>query len=580
MPRLNVLPLIFGALLSGCAQQQIVAATPQPDAPNQQAPRSSGATLQESSGKLPELALTEDLLFQFLLSEIAGQRGMVEIAKEGYLSMARATRDPRIVSRATEIAVFSRDQQAALELARMWYELEPGSPRVQQTLAVLLIAQGQIEEATPYLENMLSGQSAGAGFMQLPGLFAKTRDHQAVLALLRKLVAKHPKVAEAHYAHARAALNAGLFPETLEALGRAEQINPGWEQAALLRAQTLAKTSRTEALTSLKTYLETYPRARDARLAYARMLVANNQLSEGGVQFAQLAAEMPDNEDVALAAGLLALQMGSLEDAERYLSRAAELARADGDTAQYYLAQVAEERQAHELAVTRYRAVRTGEYLIPSRTRVALILARQGKLSEARAELKSVKPQNNMQRTRLIQAEADLLREVKDHAAVFALLDTAVKAQPDNVDLLYDRAMAAEKLDKLDVLEADLRKIIKLKPDYAHAYNALGYTLVERTKRINEATVLLEKALSLAPDDAFILDSVGWLHYRKGNLDKAKDFLERAWRIRQDPEIAAHLGEVLWMLGNRDEAARVWDGALRKHPGNEALLEILKKFKK
>jgi tetratricopeptide (TPR) repeat protein len=406
-----------------------------------------------------------------------------------------------------------------------------------------------------------------------------------VLALLRKLVARHPKVAEAHYAHAHAALSAGQFPEALEALKRVEQLNPGWEQAAILRAQTLAKTSRTEALGYLKTYLEAYPKARDARLAYARMLVANNQFAEARAQFAQLAVEMPDSEEIALAAGLLALQMGSLEDAERYLSRAADLAReeggrADDSTAQYYLAQVAEERQAFELAATRYRAIQTGEYLIPSRTRLALMLARQGKVAEARAELKSVKAANELQRIQLVQAEADLLREVKDHAAVFELLDKAVKASPDNVDLLYDRAMAAEKLDKLDVLEADLRKVIKLKPDYAHAYNALGYTLIEKTARLNEASELLEKALTLSPEDAFILDSMGWLHYRKGNLDKAKEYLERAWRLRQDPEIAAHLGEVLWMRGSQDEATKVWDGALRKHPKNEALLEILRKFKK
>jgi tetratricopeptide (TPR) repeat protein len=171
------------------------------------------------------------------------------------------------------------------------------------------------------------------------------------------------------------------------------------------------------------------------------------------------------------------------------------------------------------------------------------------------------------------------MREAKDYAAVFALLDAAVKARPDHVDLLYDRAMAAEKLNKIDVVESDLRKVIKLKPDYAHAYNALGYTLIEKTNRLNEAASLLDKAISLAPEDPFILDSMGWLHYRKGNLDKAREFLERAWRIRQDPEIAAHLGEVLWMKGSREEASRLWQTSLQSHPKNEALIEILEKFK-
>jgi tetratricopeptide (TPR) repeat protein len=529
--------------------------------------------------------LTDDLLFQFLVSEIAGQRGLLDVAKEGYLDMARKTRDSRIVRRGTEIAVFGRDQQAALELSRMWVELEPASQRALQTLVVLLIAQNHISEAAPYLERMLAGDQTEVGLMHLPGMFAKTRDTQAVLALIKKLTGKYPKVPEAHYAYAQAALNAEQPAEALAALKRADGLKPGWEPAAMLRAQILAKSSRTEALAFMKTFLETYPAARDVRLAYARMLVGANRLAESHEQFTRLAGEMPDSAEVAMAAGLLSLQMDKLDEAEKFLARAVELEREEEGrsvdfTAQYYLGQVAEERKAFDLAATRYRAIQAGEYLVPARTRLAMMLARQGKQSEALAELKSVKPANDVQGIQLVQAEADLLREAKNHDAVFALLDGAVKANPDNPDLLYDRAMAAEKVGKLEVVEADLRKVIKLKPDYAHAYNALGYTLAEKTNRLKEASELLEKALSLAPEDAFILDSMGWLHYRKGNLDKARDFLERAWRIRQDPEIAAHLGEVLWVRGDRDGAAKLWDNALQKHPQNDALLEILKKFKK
>lgn len=592
--RLNLVPLLLGVFLSGCAQQQVIASPPQASNPGAVDGSGSSSSLEPSSrkaaagadeAKLPAVVLTDDLLFQYLVSEIAGQRGLLDVAKEGYLDMARATRDPRIVRRAAEIAVFGRDQQAALELGRMWAELEPDSQRALQTLVALLIAQGQVEESAPYLEKMLANDPSGADFMRLPGLFAKTRDTKAVLALVKKLAGKYPKVAEAHYAYAHAALLAGQPALAVDALKRAEDLKPGWEPAALLRAQILAKSSRTDALAFLKTFVEANPTARDARLTYARMLVAGNRLADAGVQFSQLASEMPDSAEIAQAAGLLALQMGKLDDAEKHLGRAQELGREENDasddsTLQYYLGQVAEERKAFDLAVVRYRAIQAGEYLVPARTRVAMMLARQGKQAEARAELKSVKPANDVQRIQLVQVEADLLREFRDHAAVFALLDAAVKTSPDNIDLLYDRAMAAEKVDKLDVLEADLRKVIKLKPDYAHAYNALGYTLAEKTNRLNEAAELLEKALSLSPEDAFVLDSMGWLHYRKGNLDKAKDFLERAWRIRQDPEIAAHLGEVLWVKGNRDEASRLWNAALQSHPKNEALLEILKKFKK
>jgi tetratricopeptide (TPR) repeat protein len=393
------------------------------------------------------------------------------------------------------------------------------------------------------------------------------------------LVQKHPDLAEAHYALAYAALQAGYEDEALAALKQANSLKPGWEPAALLRAQLLAKSSRAEALGFLKGFLEVYPGAQDVRLAYARMLVSANQLNEAYRQFVWLANELPNSAEISMAAGLLSLQMEKLDDAEKYLSRTLELGHEDGGVVRYYLGQVAEGRKDHEQAASRYLSITEGEYLVASRTRLATMMGRQGKLDEARAMLKAIKPDNVVQEVQLIQAEADLLREAKDHAAVFALLDAEVKVHPDHVDLLYDRAMAAEKLDKLDVLEADLRKVIKLKPDYAHAYNALGYTLAEKTNRLNEATELLDKAISLAPEDPFILDSMGWLYYRKGNLDKAREFLERAWRIRQDPEIAAHLGEVLWMKGSREEASRLWQTSLQSHPKNEALIEILKKFK-
>jgi tetratricopeptide (TPR) repeat protein len=589
MSRLKLLSLLIGLTLVGCAQQQVVAAPEKQESAPPQTEKQEPAPQAEKQDKLaeknseearlPSIVLTDDLLFQFLVSEIAGQRGMLALAKEGYLDMARKTRDPRLVRRAAEIALYSRDQAAALELSRLWMELEPDSSRALQTLVVMLITQGQVEEAAPYLERMLGTTDLDDGFMQLPALFAKTHDAKAVYKVVKALAQKHSQLAEAQYALAHAALNAGYADEAQEALKQADKLKPGWEPAALLRAQVLAKSSRADALAFLKDFLNTHPGAQDARLAYARMLVAGNQFSEAHSQFVLLAGELPDSSEISMATGLLALQMGKLDDAEKYLSRTLELGQEEGGLVRYYLGQVAEERKEFDLATNRYLSITSGEYLVSSRTRLATMMARQGKLKEARAMLKAIEPANDVQKVQLIQAEADLLREAKDYAAVFALLDGAANARPDNADLLYDRAMAAEKLNKLDVTEADLRKVIKLKPDYAHAYNALGYTLAEKTDRLKEATELLDKAIALAPEDPFILDSMGWLHYRKGNLDKAREFLERAWRIRQDPEIAAHLGEVLWMKGSREEASRLWQTTLQSHPKNEVLLEILKKFK-
>jgi Flp pilus assembly protein TadD, contains TPR repeats len=579
MPRLTLLLLMCGLIMSGCAQQQAVAA---PEKRESAPPADSHAKTTEADAEasLPAVPLTDDLLFQFLVSEIAGQRGMLSLAKEGYLDLARKTRDPRVVRRATEIALYSRDQEAALELSRLWIDLEPDSGRALQTLVVMLISQGQIEEAAPHLEKMLNGADLDSGFMQLPALFSKTRDTAAAYKVVKALAQKYPHLAEARYALAHAALQAGFADDATEALKQADDLKPGWEPAALLRTQLIAKSSRADALEFLKDFLGKHPQAQDVRLTYARMLVGANQFDDAHRQFAQLATELPNSAEIAMAAGLLSLQMGRFDDAETFLGRTLELGQEDGGVVRYYLGQVAEERKDYDLAANRYLSITNGEYLVGSRTRLATMLVRQGKLEEARAVLNAIEPSNDVQKVQLIQAEADLLREAKDHAAVFGLLDAAVKERPDHVDLLYDRAMAAEKLNRLDVLEEDLRKVIKLKPDYAHAYNALGYTLIEKTDRLVEASELLDKAIALAPEDPFILDSMGWLHYRRGNLDKAREFLERAWRLRQDPEIAAHLGEVLWMKGSREEASRLWQGSLQSHPKNEALIEILKKFKR
>jgi tetratricopeptide (TPR) repeat protein len=232
-----------------------------------------------------------------------------------------------------------------------------------------------------------------------------------------------------------------------------------------------------------------------------------------------------------------------------------------------------------EAAAAHYAAVGAGNYLVPARARQAAMLAGSGKLDEARALLAATQGENDAQNVRLVQAQSELLRDSNAHAEAFGVLSAGIERFPDSADLLYDRAMVAERLDKLDVLEADLRRVIVLRPGDAQAYNALGYTLADRTDRLAEAVALLDKALSLAPEDPFILDSVGWAQYRSGNLSRAQEYLERAYKARPDPEIAAHLGEVLWARGQRDEAGKLWQTSLQAHPQNEVLLETLRRLK-
>ncbi len=527
---------------------------------------------------LPKQPLTPEILFKFLVAEVAGQRGAIGIAQSTYLDLARQTQDPRIARRAAEMSMFARDQAGALEAARLWAAGEQDSVRAQQTLAALLLSEGRLAEAEPILRTLLKEDSTN-GFLHLSALMGKMRDSQGALELVERLAADYPALPEARFAVAQAAANGGRFEAAVAALQQADSLRPGWEPAALLRAQIIGRTSAAEAMRFMRDFLTAHPGAREVRLGYARALVNANQFTEARAEFTRLTNDFPRNPEVSFAAGLLSLQMGDLDAARDLLTQTLEYSPRDPDAVRYYLGQAAEQMKQPEAAAAHYAEIGSGNYLVPARARQAALLARSGKLDEARKLLASTRGENDAQNVRLVQAQSELLRDNDEPAAAFGVLSEGIKRFPDSAELLYDRAMVAEKLDKLDVLEADLRRVMVLRPDDAQAYNALGYTLADRTKRLPEAVTLLDKALSLAPEDPFILDSVGWAQYRSGNLPRAQEFLERAYKIRPDPEIAAHLGEVMWARGQRDEAGKLWQSSLQSHPQNEVLLETLHRLK-
>ena len=598
MTHLKVLPLCAALTLAAACSQPGVKASPpaavetqaspavMAEAQAQQPAATAGEAVADPAAEaaakaqaaLPRQPLTPEILFKFLVAEVAGQRGAIGVANSTYLDLARQTRDPRIARRATEVAMFARDQAGALEASRLWAATEQDSERAQQTLAALLLSEGRFGEAEPILQTLLK-QDAANGFLHLSALMGKLRDTQAALQLVERLAADYPALPEARFAVAQAAAAAGRADAAVAALQQADSLRPGWEPAALLRVQILGRTSRADALAFMRDFLAAHAGAREVRLTYARTLVNAGQFAEARVEFTRLTDDFPRNAEVSLAAGLLSMQMGDFDAARDLLTQTLEYNPRDPDTVRYYQGQLAEQMKQPEAAAAYYAEVKTGNYLVPARARQAALLARAGRHDDARALLAATQGENDAQNVRLIQAQAELLRDSKAHAAGFDMLSEGLKRYPDSADLLYDRAMAAEKLGKLDVLEADLRRVITLRPGDAQAYNALGYTLADRTGRLAEAIVLLDKALALAPEDPFILDSVGWAQYRSGNLARAQEYLERAYKARPDPEIAAHLGEVLWARGQRDEAGKLWQASLQTHPQNEVLLETLRRLK-
>jgi tetratricopeptide (TPR) repeat protein len=260
------------------------------------------------------------------------------------------------------------------------------------------------------------------------------------------------------------------------------------------------------------------------------------------------------------------------------MKRLLDLGYRDPNTVRYTLGQIAEEQKDWGKAIDWYKTIQRGEHALPARMRTANAIAKQGKLEDARAFLRAAKPEGEQERVQLVVAESQLLREANQHRVAFELLGEALSKSPDQPDLLYDHALTAEKLDRFDVLESSLKRLIQVKPDHAHAYNALGYSFAERNVRLPEAKKLLEKALEISPNDFFIVDSMGWVLYRMGDLNGAATQLRRAWEGRPDGEIGAHFGEVLWMQGQRDEARRIWQEALKASPENETLQKTLKRF--
>jgi tetratricopeptide (TPR) repeat protein len=409
-------------------------------------------------------------------------------------------------------------------------------------------------------------------------LVAKHPDKNAVLTLVSDLVKPYRQLPEAHFAVAQAALAANKYDAALVEIREALRIRPDWEAAALFQAQALTSESRAKSLDYMKGFLAANPKAQEVRLNYARQLIGEKKYPEARAQFQRLLDDNPQNPDVAVTVALLSVQINDLDAAEMQLKRVLELNYKDPDSVRFHLGQVNEERKRFDEAARWYLAVEGGEQFVMAHARYAFMLARQNRVADARAHLQSLEAQNEAQRVQIVQAEAQLMREAKAYKESFDILKTALEAHADNPDLLYDIALAAEKLDRLDVVETSLRRLIALKPDHAQAYNALGYTLADRTDRLTEARDYIEKALKLSPEDPFILDSMGWVEFRLGNHTEGLQYLQRAFDQRPDPEIAAHLGEVLWVKGKKGEAEKVWRDSLRDNPGNEELQKVIKKF--
>lgn len=574
----SLLVFVLSLLLFGCAQQ--------PQRPADVVPETASAPEAapvEPTSELPRIELTDELLYEYLLTEIAAQRGYNDLAAQGAAELTDKTGDPRLARRAAQLAFESGDMQKSLHALRLWQEIEPGEPVVRRMLASVLLRGGKTEEAKTELVSMLNvaAEQRARALVQVYQLLAVYPDKVQALGLMQELSAPYRDVAEAHWSVAQLAHSTAQPALALQEIREARRLRPDWDAAVSFEAQLLATEQPEAGLALLHQYVSEHPQAIALRLQYARSLVDQKQYDKARAAFRELAREKPDNTEFVLAAALVSLQMNDLDAAEKELR--ALLGKGGDDSnamLQYYLGQLYEAKSEQAAALMHYRAVTSGNYFFSARLRTAYLLNQAGDIEGARAVLQQTEAQDNQQRVQLLVLEAQLLREAKRNGDALQVLEKGLEKLPNHADLLYEAAMQADRMGQFSQSEQWLRKLIRIRPEYAHAYNALGYSLLERNERIPEALQLVEKALQLAPNDPAIMDSVGWGYYRSGRLAESIAMLRRALAANPDPEIAAHLGEVLWVRGDKDEARKIWQESLNAHPDHAVLQAVMRKFEK
>ena len=522
---------------------------------------------------------TPEFVYKYLLGEVAGQRGDVVLASQLFLDLAKQTRDPRLAERAARSAAFANQPGIALQASTLWAELDPNSLEAQQASSQLLVESGNLKQAKPHIEKLLAKEETRAnGFLYLPSLLANQKDKVEVLDAVTEFAKPYPQLPEAHFAIAQAAWLADKPEIAKKSLETANKLRPGWEVSAQMQGQMLLKESPDKAIAYFQDFLKKYPKANDVRMANAKLLVSQKRYSEAKPEFVKLVESSNGSPEINAVVGILSLESNDYQMADKYFQQAISADFKDPDQLHLYLGRSAERQKDDAKALTWYNKIQAGDHFLEGRFSAANVMVRTQNVDAAIKMLDDVQDLTPEQQMLVLQNEANLLSQAKRNQESYDLLQKAQQNWPDASEISYDFAMAAERVGKVDVMETELRKVIQKRPDFAAAYNALGYSFADRNIKLQEAKNLIETALKLQPDDHYMLDSLGWVHYRMGNLEKAVENLRKAYAVQADPEIAAHLGEVLWKQGQQEEAKKIWDSALKEYPENAVLMATAKKF--
>lgn len=566
--RLTATAALLASVLSACA----VTSAPAPVA---QAP------VPAPEAAYPKLALSNDILFGVLASEIAAQRGAAAASAPTVLALAQRTRDPRLARRAAEFALTANRLDEAIRALKLWQELEPASDNAQYQLIAALLRAGRLSEATPGVQAQLAARphEAAQVFMHLAGLLSRQPDKAGAYAMMKTLLAPFPSVAEGHFALMITAQEAGDDAMAQAEMATLATLAPAWDYPVGWQVERLRQTSPEAALALLERELARRPQAGlELRLSYPRLLVMVKRYDAARDAFVQLSNKYPHQPEVAYAIGVLSYELKDYEEAERSLRDALALGYREPDFVRFTLGQMAEERKLPQEAVNWYEAITSGPQLPQAQSRLAVLEAEDGKLDAALARLERLADMQNTPRPARVLAQAQLARNAEQPDRALAILSAALAKDGNVAEWRYERALLLDDRERVAEAERDLRAYLKLKPKSAQGLNALGYILANRTNRIREARELVSRALKLDPDNPMILDSMGWVEYRSGKLEAALRYLQRAHHLMPDPEIAAHLGEVLWKMGREAEARELWARSLEANPDSDIIRRTQQRF--
>jgi len=589
----SLLLVIALILLGGCTSQSVKESAPKTtdassaavDASAEAEVSAVNASIAESKvpkrprpSDYPVAPFPKDALYQLLVAEVAGYRGEYSTALEKYVDMALKTRDAGVAQRAAMLAVYLKRYEEALTTSKIWVEQEPDSIEARRYLSEQLLRIGDMEQAIVHME-AIKNLGGLANFESFAYSAANMDDkgREVLLEAMSRMLAEYPGDEQLMFSKAVLLEQSGQLEEALQ-LANQLLVSKKDINVIVLKVNALKDLLRTdEALIFLESTLEELADKRRLRLIYARMLFEAERLVDAEKQYEQVHQQAPNDSDILFALALISMEQGKDESAKGYLNQMIRFNRRANE-AHYYLGSIADKNDKIPQAISEYKMVGPGREYLAAQVRIAALLADQDRLDDARAHLENQRANNPDRYNRLVMIEGQLLSERGHEAEFFELLEMVIKKQPENVELLYFRAMTGQSLGRLDVLEQDLLRVIEIDPGNADAMNALGYTLADQTDRHDEALVLIERALEIKPNEAAFIDSLGWVQYRLENYKDAVTNLRKALSLFDNDEVAAHLGEVLWVSGEQQEARNVWQKALDARPDSDILKRVIKRF--